>query len=153
MYCPNCKKPIKTMTVDNIVDSILENPVDSKLIIIAPVIRSEKGTFKKLFEDLQNDGYARVEVDGEILNLTDEIILDKNFKHDISVVVDRLKVKEENKSRITQSIETALKLSNGLIKAEIEGQSILFNNSYACSECGFSFEEISQSIEVIGLPS
>ena len=142
-YCPNCKKPIKTMTVDNIVDSILENPVDSKLIIIAPVIRSEKGTFKKLFEDLQKDGYARVEVDGEILNLTDEIILDKNFKHDISVVVDRLKVKEENKSRLTQSIETALKLSNGLIKAEIEGQSILFNNSYACSECGFSFEEIS----------
>ena len=142
-YCPKCKKPIKTMTIENIVDNIMAFPVDSKVIIIAPVIRAQKGAFQKLFEDLQKDGYARVEVDGEIKDLSEEIQLDKNFKHDISVVIDRLKVKEENVSRLTQSIETALKLSKGLVKANIDGENHLYNNSYACSDCGFSFEELS----------
>ena len=142
-YCPNCKKPIKTMTIENIVDNIMSFTPDSKLILIAPVVRGQKGSFQKLFEDLQKDGYARVEVDGEIRDLSEEIKLDKNFKHDISVVIDRLKIKEENRSRLNQSIETALKMSKGLVKANIEGEEHLFNNSYACSECGFSFEEIS----------
>jgi len=142
-YCPNCKKPIKTMTIENIVDNIMSFTPDSKLILIAPVVRGQKGSFQKLFEDLQKDGYARVEVDGEIRDLSEEIKLDKNFKHDISVVIDRLKIKEENRSRLNQSIETALKMSKGLVKANIEGEEYLFNNSYACSECGFSFEEIS----------
>jgi len=142
-YCPNCKKPIKTMTIEKIVDNIMSFTLDSKLILIAPVVRGQKGSFQKLFEDLQKDGYARVEVDGEIRDLSEEIKLDKNFKHDISVVIDRLKIKEENRSRLNQSIETALKMSKGLVKANIEGEEYLFNNSYACSECGFSFEEIS----------
>lgn len=142
-YCPKCKKQIKTMTIENIVDNIMSFPLESKVIIIAPIIRGQKGSFQKLFEDLQKDGYARVEVDNEIYDLTEEIKLDKNFKHDISVVIDRLKVKEENISRLNQSVETALKLSKGLVKANIEGETYLYNNSYACSECGFSFEEIS----------
>ncbi len=142
-YCPNCKKPISTMSVDNIVDALLGFPVESKLILISPVIRKQKGTFQKLFEDLQKEGFARVEVDGEIFELTQEIVLDKNKSHDISVVVDRLKIREENRSRLAQSVETALKISGGVIKAQINGEEVIYNNSYACSECGFSFEEIS----------
>jgi len=142
-YCPNCKKPISTMTVDNIVDAILSFETESKVVLVAPVVRQEKGSFQKLFEDLKKDGFARVEVDGKILELTDDIVLDKNFKHDISVVVDRLKVREENRSRLSESVESALKLSKGLIKAEINEKSFIYNNSYACDECGFSFEEIS----------
>ncbi len=142
-YCPKCKKPIKTMTIENIVDNIMDFPIDSKVIVIAPIIRGQKGSFQKLFEDLQKDGYARVEVDGEIKELNEGITLDKNFKHDISVVIDRLKVKEENRSRLTQSIETSLKLSKGLVKANIDGELYTYNNSYACSDCGFSFEELS----------
>lgn len=142
-YCPNCNKPISTMTIDNIVDTILAFEENSKLILIAPLVRQEKGSFQKLFEDLAKDGFVRVEVDGEIRELNEEIKLDKTFKHDISVVVDRLKIREENRSRLTQSIETVLKMSKGLVKANINGQDCIYNNSYACSECGFSFEEIS----------
>ena len=142
-YCPNCKKPISTMTIDNIVDTILGFEENSKLILIAPLVRQEKGSFQKLFEDLAKDGFVRVEVDGEIRELNEEIKLDKTYKHDISVVVDRLKIREENRSRLTQSIETVLKMSKGLVKANINGEDYIYNNSYACSECGFSFEEIS----------
>ncbi|NCB48754.1 MAG: excinuclease ABC subunit A, partial [Clostridia bacterium] len=142
-YCPNCKKPISSMTVDNIVDAILSFEQESKVVLVAPVIRQEKGSFQKLFESFKKDGFARVEVDGKILELTDEISIDKNLKHDISVVVDRIKVREENRSRLTESVETALKLSKGLVRAQIEDKSFLYNNSYSCSECGFSFEEIS----------
>ena len=131
------------MTIENIVENIMSFPEDSKLIVISPVIRAQKGRFEKLLEDFKKDGYARVQIDGEILDLSEEIKLDKNLKHDISLVIDRLKIKEENRSRLNQSIETALKLSKGLLKANIDGQDYLFNNSYACSECGFSFEEIS----------
>ena len=143
-YCPNCKKPIKTMTIENIVDYIMSKELDSKVIVIAPVVRAQKGSFQKLFEELQTEGYTRVEVDNKIYDLaTEDIKLDKNFKHDISLVIDRLKVKEENVSRLTQSIETALKKSKGLVKVNINGEDFLFNNSYACAECGFSYEEIS----------
>lgn len=142
-YCPNCHKPISTMSVENIVDNIMSFPLDSKVIITAPVVRQEKGAFQKLFESLKSDGYARVEVDGTIYNLTDEIEVSKNLKHDIDVVIDRLKVKTENISRFNQSIETAIKLSKGVVKCNIEGGEYIYNNSYACSDCGFSFEEIS----------
>ncbi len=142
-YCPNCKKPISTMSIDNIIDKIFSYPLESKLIIIAPIVRQEKGAFQKLFDDLREDGYARVEVDGEIYNLTDNIELDKNIKHSINVVIDRVKIKEENRGRITQSVETAVSLSKGNIKVKIEDEELFFNNSHSCLECGFSFEEIS----------
>lgn len=143
-YCPNCKKPISTMSVDNIVDAILNFEEDSKIVIIAPIVRQEKGSFQKLLDDLKKDGFARVEIDGEIFPLTDELLLDKNLKHDISVVVDRLKVRSENRSRLSESVESALKLSKGLVKILLnEDKTFVYNNSYACEECGFSFEEIS----------
>lgn len=142
-YCPNCNKPISTMSVDTIVENIMSYEKDSKVIIIAPIVRQEKGSFQKLFEDLKKDGYVRVEVDGAIEELSDDIKLDKNLKHNISVVVDRLKIRDENLSRLTQSVESALKLSNGLVIANINGTDYMFNNSYACDTCGFSFEEIS----------
>ena len=145
-YCPNCHKPISNMSVEKIVESIMSFDEDSKLIITSPIVRGEKGTFQKLFESLKLEGYARVEVDGEVHNLSDEIVLNKNFKHDISVVVDRLKVKKENETRLNQSVETALKLSKGIIKVNIEGMVYTYNNSYACEDCGFSFEEISPRI-------
>ncbi len=142
-YCPNCKKPISTMTIDSIVDNVFENKEDSKIIIIAPIVRGQKGSFQKLFEDFKKEGYSRVEVDGQIYELMEEIKIDKNYKHDINLVIDRLKLREENRSRLTQSIELSLKLSKGLVKINIEGEDHIYNNSYACSECGFSFEEIS----------
>ena len=143
-YCPNCNKPIKTMTIENIVNNVMQNQIDSKVIIIAPIVRGQKGSFQKLFEELQSEGYVRVEVDNKIYDLaTDELNLDKNYKHDISIVIDRLKIKEENISRLTQSIETAVKKSKGIVKVNINGEDVIYNNAYACSECGFSFEEIS----------
>ena len=142
-YCPNCKKPIATTTVDNIVDNIMGYEEGSKVVVIAPIIRGEKGTFAKLFEELRKDGFARVEVDGEIKDLGEDLVLEKNIKHEISLVVDRLKVREENRSRLTQSVEMALKKSSGLVKIEVNEQKLTFNNSYSCADCGFSFEEIS----------
>lgn len=142
-YCPNCHKPISTMSVDSIVDNIMSFEKDTKLIIIAPLVRQEKGSFQKLLDSLRSEGFARVKIDGEIMDLSGEINLDKNIKHDISVVVDRLKVREENTSRLSQSIETALKMSKGIVKIDVDGTEYIYNNSYACTECGFSFEEIS----------
>ena len=142
-YCPNCKKPISTMTIDSIAQEIMSQPEDSKLIICSPIVREQKGSFQKLFEDLKKQGFARVNVDGQTYDLMEEISLDKNKKHNISVVIDRLKIKKDNISRITQGIESATKLSNGLIIAQINEEEHLFNNSYACSSCGFSYEEIS----------
>ena len=142
-YCPNCRKPISTMSIEKIIDSIMSFPVESKVIITSPLVRQEKGSFQKLFESLRADGYARVEVDGEMKNLSDQIELNKNFKHDIDLVVDRLKVREENISRLNQSIESATKMSKGIVKVNIDGTDYTYNNSYACAECGFSFEEIS----------
>ena len=142
-YCPHCKKPITTTTVDNIVDSVMEHEEGSKVVVVAPIVRSEKGTFAKLFEELKKDGFARVEIDGEIRDLSDEIVLEKNVKHEISVVVDRLKIREENRSRLSQSVEVALKKSSGLVAIEINDEKLIFNNSYSCADCGFSFEEIS----------
>ena len=142
-YCPNCKKPISTMSIDNIVNEIMSHQEDSRLIVVAPIVRSQKGSFQKLLEDLRAKGYARVQIDGQQYDLMEDIVLDKNLKHNIDVVIDRLKLKEENISRLNQSVESATKLSNGLVIAQINGEDYLYNNSYACSECGFSYDEIS----------
>ena len=142
-YCPNCKKPISTMSIDNIVDNIFSYPTESKVIVIAPIIRKEKGTFLKLLDELLKEGFSRVEIDGEIKDLTEEISLDKNYKHDIAIIIDRLKIREENRSRFSQSIETSLKKAGGIVKIRINNEELIFNNSFACPDCGFSFEEIS----------
>lgn len=141
-YCPNCNKEITRQTVDQIVDKILENKEQTKLIICAPMVRGQKGTHAKLFESLRKNGYVRVEIDGNIYSLDEEIDLDKNIKHTINLVVDRIIIKENIKSRLTESVESALKLSNGLVIVKIGDVEQMFSNNFACPTCGFSYAEI-----------
>ena len=146
-YCPHCNKPIKKQSIDQIVDKIMAYDEGSKVLIVAPVVRSQKGAQQKLFENLRKSGYSRVVVDGNQYTLDEEIVLDKNLRHDISVIVDRLVIRSGINSRLTESLETALKLSDGLVIAEriIENEESvkeLFNIHFTCAECGYTLEEI-----------
>ena len=142
-YCPNCGKKIEKQTVDQIVDSILELPEGSKIQILAPVVRRRKGEYQKQLEDFAKQGFVRVKIDGQVYELTDDIELDRKKKHDIDLIVDRLVVKEEIRSRLTESVETALKFANNLVKADIIGdKEILYSSNYACPDCNFSFPEL-----------
>ncbi len=151
-YCPHCHKPIAKQSVDNIIDLIKQKPEGTKLIITSPVVRSQKGSFAKLFEDFRKDGYVRVEVDGVIYTLDEEITLDKNIKHNINIVVDRLVIKPDIDKRLAESLETALKLSDGLVYVESDGETATYSNKFACSECGFSFDEISPRLFSFNTP-
>ncbi len=142
-YCPNCNKPITKQTIEDMVDKLLSYGEGAKVIITAPAVRGQKGTFAKLFEEFRKNGYARVKVDGEIYNLDEDIKLDKNIKHTISVVVDRLVVKDGIEKRLFDSLETALKLAEGVIFVDVSGESLTFSDKFSCAECGFAFEEIS----------
>ena len=142
-YCPNCGKKIEKQSIDQIVDNVLKLESGTRIQILAPVVRSRKGEYTKLFEELQKDGFARVRVDGEIYELTDEIKLDKNKKHEIEVVVDRLVIKEDITSRLTESIEVALKRADNMVLIEVIGKKpVLYSCNYACPDCGFSFPEL-----------
>ncbi len=142
-YCPNCGKKIEKQSIDQIVDNVMKIKEGTRIQILAPVVRGRKGEYTKLFEDLQKDGFARVRVDGEIYDLSDEIKLDKNKKHEIEVVVDRLVIKEDIVGRLTESIETALKQAENLVLIDIVGEkSVLYSCNYACPDCGFSFPEL-----------
>lgn len=141
-YCLKCHKPIKRQSVDQIIDRIAEYPQGSKLLILAPIARGQKGTFANKFEELKKDGFVRVEVDGKVYTLDEEITLEKNIKHDIYVVVDRVVVKEDIKSRLSDSVELAIKTGDGIVVVESEGQKEVFSTLYACDECGYSIEEI-----------
>ncbi len=142
-YCPNCGKKIEKQSIDQIVDNVMKLDQGTKIQILAPVVRSRKGEYTKLFEDLQKDGFARVRVDGEIYELSDEIKLDKNKKHEIEIVVDRLVIKEDIVARLTESIEIALKNADNLVLIDIIGKKpILYSCNYACPDCGFSFPEL-----------
>ncbi|MBR2908814.1 MAG: excinuclease ABC subunit UvrA [Clostridia bacterium] len=151
-YCPNCHTPIKSSTVDAIAQTALKAEEGSKLMVIAPVIRGKKGEYKTLFESFKKNGYVRAKVDGEIVSLDDEIKLDKQKKHTISVVIDRLIVREDIKSRLTESIESALKLSEGLVILDINGEEKLFSTLHSCSDCGFSFTEVSPRLFSFNTP-
>ena len=142
-YCPNCKKLISRQTVDQMVDQIISSFNGEKAIICAPVVKDQKGTHQKLLENLRKSGYVRVIIDGSQYTLDEEINLDKNKKHIILVVIDRLVVKENINSRLTESLEQALKLSNGVVNVIINDEEHIFSSSYACPKCGFSFKEIS----------
>ena len=142
-YCPHCKKPIKRQTVDQIVDKIAEIGIGEKILIEAPIVRGEKGTFAKLFESLNKSGYIRVKVDGNIYTLNEEISLDKNIKHTINVVIDRLIIKEDNLGRIEESVENAIKLSGGKVVIFAKDEEMLFSTNFACPDCGYSYSEIS----------
>ena len=142
VYCPDCGAEIHQQTVDEIVDKIMEIPKDTRVMIISPVIRGKKGEYVKLFEDFKKSGYSRMRVDGIIYTLDEPIKLDKNSKHDISVVVDRLVIDSDIQQRLTDSVETAIKLSDGLVIAYYDEKEVLFNTQYTCGNCGLSLSEV-----------
>ncbi len=142
-HCPNCGREIARQTVDQIADKVMALPENTKIYINAPVVRGKKGEYSKQLEGYKKSGFARVQIDGSIYDLSEEIKLDKNKKHQISVVVDRLVVKEGIEKRLADSLETALKLAEGLVAVEIVGgESTLYSTKYACPDCGISIEEI-----------
>ncbi|MBQ7624112.1 MAG: excinuclease ABC subunit UvrA, partial [Clostridia bacterium] len=142
-HCPKCGKEIEQQTVDQIVDALESYGVGTKLSILAPVIRGRKGEYQKIFDDAKKDGYVRVRVDGNMTELSEEIKLDKKKKHSIDIVVDRIVIKENVRERLTDSIETALKLTGGLVTAAFsDGEERLFSQNYACPDCGISIDEL-----------
>ena len=144
-HCPKCGKEIRQQTVDQIIDQVMALPPATRIQVMAPVIRGKKGEHLKIFEDARKSGYVRVRADGSIYDLTEEIRLDKNKKHNIEVVVDRLVIKEDMARRLTDSVEIAANLSGGLVVVNIVGEDrdILFSQNYACEDCGISIEELS----------
>ena len=141
-HCPNCGREIRRQTVDEIADRIMEYPEGSKILVNAPVVRGRKGEFVKELAGYRKSGFARVKIDGIVYDLQEEIKLEKNNKHTVSVVVDRLVVKEGILKRLTESLETALKLADGLVVIDCDGTETLFSSRYACPDCNISIEEI-----------
>ena len=142
-HCPNCGRVIEKQTVDQMVDRIMELPEKSRIQLLAPVVRGRKGRHEKVFEQAKKSGYVRVMVDGNMYDLSEEIALDKNIKHNIEIVVDRLVVKPGIEKRLTDSIETVLGLSEGLCMVDtLDGNVITLSSAFACPDCGISIEEI-----------
>ena len=144
-YCPNCGTKIEKQSIDQIIDNIMELEEGTKIQVLAPVVRGRKGEFVKQLEGYQKDGFVRVRVDGQIYELgEDEIKLEKNKKHEIELVVDRLVIKPDITSRLTESVETALKHAENMVLIDIQGKKpVLYSCNYACPTCGFSFPELS----------
>jgi excinuclease ABC subunit A len=142
-HCPNCGRPIEGQSLEQIVDQVLELEPGTRFSVHAPVVRGRKGEYGQLFRDLRGDGFTRVEVDGEPRSLDDDIELDKKFKHDVAVVVDRLVMKDGLRRRLTDSIETAAHLSDGLVEVALaDGPRLTFSEKFACLHCGISMPEI-----------
>ena len=142
-HCPVCGREIRQQTVDQMVDKIMELPQRTKIQILAPIVRGKKGTHQKEFERAKKSGYVRVRVDGSLYELSEEIALEKNKKHNIEIVVDRLVVREDIQSRLTDSLETAIGLTGGLVLVDvIDGEEMLFSQNYACPEHNISIEEL-----------
>ena len=144
-HCPKCGKEIHQQTIDQIIDQVVALPEATRIQVLAPVIRGKKGEHQKVFEDARKSGYVRVRVDGSLYELTEEIKLNKNQKHSIEIVVDRLVIREDITRRLTDSVETASALSGGLVIINVLGdeeRDILFSQNYACEDCGISIEEL-----------
>lgn len=142
-HCPVCGREIKQQTVDEIVDRVMELPEKTKFQVLAPIVRGRKGEYKKEFENARKSGYARVRVDGITYDLSEKITLEKNIKHNIEIIVDRLVIKDGIKSRLSESVETAGELTGGLVYIDIiDGEELHFSQSYACPEHGVSVEEL-----------
>ena len=144
-HCPKCGKEIRQQTIDQIIDQVLALPEGTRIQVMAPVIRGKKGTHQKIFEDARKSGYVRCRADGSLYDLTEDIPLDKNKKHNIEIVVDRLVIRDDVARRLTDSVEVASNLSGGLVVINIVGEDrdILFSQNYACEDCGISIEELS----------
>jgi excinuclease ABC subunit A len=145
-YCPTCNIEIKEQSVDQIIDTVDEFPEGSKVLILAPIVKGKKGTHQKIFDDARKSGFVRVRVDGEILSLDDEIALEKNKKHTIEIVIDRLKVSSETRKRLAESVETSLEISDGQVivvkKDETGDLEQYFSEKNSCPQCGFSMPEL-----------
>ena len=154
-YCPTHNIPISSQSVEEMTNKILEYPLGTKLIIMSPIVEGEKGTHKDLLDKLRKDGYTRVRINNEILDLSEEITLDKNKKDTIEVVIDRLVLKEESRSRLFEAIETSTKLSNGKVIVQILGdnaEELLFSEHFACPHCNFSLSELEPRIFSFNAP-
>ncbi len=154
-YCPNHNIPITSQSVEEITNKVLEYPLNTKLIIYSPVVHHEKGTHKDLLEDLRKDGYIRVRVNQKMYDLSDDITLEKNKQDDIDVVIDRIVLKEDSKSRLSEAIEQAVKLSHGKVVVEILGENkkeVVFSENFACPYCSFSLPEIEPRVFSFNAP-
>ena len=142
-HCPKCGKEIQKQTVDQIVDKIMEMETGTKIQILAPVVRNRKGEHVKIFEDAKRSGYVRVRVDGNIYDISEKIELDKNKKHNIEIVVDRIVIKEGANKRISEAVDTVSALTGGIIIVDVVGkEEIVFSQNFACPDCGISIGEI-----------
>ncbi len=143
-HCPKCGKEIRQQSVDQIIDQLMALPEGTRMQVLAPIIRGRKGEYQKVFEDARKSGFVRVRVDGSIYDLSEDIKLDKNIKHTIEIVVDRLVVKPDINRRLTDSVETATHLSGGLVVIDRlgAGEELTFSQNYACPDCGISIEEL-----------
>ena len=142
VYCYKCGRPVSQQTIDQIMDAVTAHPNDTRMMILAPIARGKKGEFKKELSGLKKQGYVRVKIDGEVYDLDEEISLDKQVRHTISVVVDRIKLHEGMEKRISDSLENALKLADGIVIVDVDGEETLFSTKYACVDCGISIPEI-----------
>lgn len=143
-HCPKCGKEIRQQTIDQIIDQIMALPEGTRIQVLAPVVRGRKGEHAKVLEDARRSGYVRVRADGNLYDLSEDIPLEKNKKHNIEIVVDRLIVRPDGAQRLTDSVETASHLSGGIVVVNLvrEGQDLTFSQNYACDDCGISIEEL-----------
>ena len=142
-HCPQCGRAISQQTVDQMVDAVMTLQEGSRIQVLAPVVRGRKGEYTKLIQDARKNGYIRIRIDGEVMEIDDEIRLDKNRKHTIEIVVDRLIIREGLQKRLTDSIESALNLAGGLLVIDVMGkEELLFSQNYACPDCGISIGEL-----------
>ena len=142
-YCPNCGKKIEKQSIDQIVDNIMKLPEGARVQVMAPIVRGRKGEYTKLIQDLLKEGFIRARIDGENVELTDDIEINRKKKHNIDLIVDRLVIKPEIRSRLTESVEIALKHANNIVTIDVPGKGeTLYSQNYACPDCGFSFPEL-----------
>lgn len=143
-FCPNCNIPITAMSVSNMIDEVMKFPEGTKVIISSPIVRGRKGEYKKELELYKKQGFSRVKIDGVIYNISEVPELNKQIKHDIDIVIDRIIIKNNVRNRVADSLEMAVKLSNGVVAIDvIDGERFIFNKNFACNECGYTFMEIS----------
>src|ERR687889_552388 len=151
-HCHLCGKPVQGQSAEQIIDQVMELPEGERFMVLAPVVRGRKGEYGKAFENLRAEGYQRVKVDGELRRLDEEIVLDKKFKHDISIVIDRLVMKPDLRRRLSESVEAAAALAGGLVEVELateegsEAEKLTFSEQFACLGCGTSISELEPRI-------